>query len=230
MVKESAQNTEEKSVKTEDRNASASVEARTVNPRKQENETVVKEAEKQTDEDEVSEDEESQQVDDDEPRNDDEGKDEADAINTLKQAISEKEDKFIRLQAELENFKRRNAQEIKIRFKFAGQALALSMLPGLDNLERAIEQAKDEGNAQMKEFITGIEMVQQQFFEALKQHSIERIFPVNEPFDPNIHEAMGIIETDDVKPDHISQVFQAGYMYHDRVIRPAVVQVAKKKS
>ena len=153
----------------------------------------------------------------------------AEVIESLKKELAKKENKYLRLQAELENFKKRSAQEIKRRFKYAGQGLALSMLSGLDSLERALEQAKEEENEQMKEFITGIEMVRQQFYEALKEHNIVRTFPVNEPFDPNLHEAMGVIETDETEPDHISLVFQAGYMYHDRVIRPAVVQVAKKK-
>ena len=118
---------------------------------------------------------------------------------------------------------------MKTRFKFAAQPLTLSILPGLDNLERALDQAKTEESEQMKEFITGIEMVQQQFYDALKQHQIERVYPVNELFDPNKHEAMGVIETDEVEPEHIAQVFQAGYVCHERVIRPAVVQVAKKK-
>ncbi len=153
----------------------------------------------------------------------------AELVESLKREIAEREDRMLRLQAELENFKRRNAQEIKTRFKYAGQELAVSILPGLDNLERALEQAREEENEQMREFITGIEMVRQQFYDALKQHNIERTFPVHEPFNPNVHEAMGVVETDDVEPDHISRVFQAGYIYHDRVIRPAVVQVAKKK-
>jgi len=154
---------------------------------------------------------------------------EQDIILRLGQEIADKNDKYLRLQAEFENFKRRNSQEMKSRIKFAAQPMALSFLSGLDNLERALDQTNVEESEAMKEFIAGIEMVQQQFYEAFKQHHIERIHPMNEPFDPNKHEAMGVIETDDVKPDHIAQVFQAGYVYHDRVIRPAVVQVAKKK-
>jgi molecular chaperone GrpE len=154
---------------------------------------------------------------------------EQDIIQRLEKEIGEKNDKYLRLQAEFENFKRRNSQEMKSRIKFAGQPMALSFLSGLDNLERALDQAKAEESEPMKEFITGIEMVQQLFYDAFKQHHIERIYPMSEPFDPNKHEAMGVVETEEVEPDHITQVFQAGYIYHDRVIRPAVVQVAKKK-
>lgn len=143
--------------------------------------------------------------------------------------LAEQEDRYMRLAAEFENFKKRTSAEMQTRFKYASQPLALNIITGLDNLERALVQAKEEENEQLREFIRGIEMVQQQFYDALKQNDIERTFPKGEPFDPNKHEAMGVVETDEVEPDHIAEVFQAGYTMHDRVIRPAMVQVAKKK-
>ena len=147
-----------------------------------------------------------------------------------KKELNEKNDKYMRLAAEFENFKKRTTQEMQTRFKFANQSFALNIITGLDNLERALVQAQDDENEQLKEFVKGIEMVQQQLYEALKQNNIKRVSPKGELFDPNEHEAMGVIETDDVEPDHIAEVFQAGYILHDRVIRPAMVQVAKKKS
>lgn len=147
----------------------------------------------------------------------------------LKAEISELNDKYVRLLAEFENFKRRNAQELQNRFKFANQSLALNIISGLDNLERALDQANDGVDENMKEFVTGIEMVKQQLYEAFEKNNIERIFPKGELFDPNKHEAMGVVETEEIEPDHIAEVFQAGYILHDRVIRPAMVQVAKKK-
>jgi molecular chaperone GrpE len=72
-------------------------------------------------------------------------------------------------------------------------------------------------------------MAKQLFYEALAKNNIERIVPKGELFDPNKHEAMGVIDTDEIEPDHIAEVFQAGYILHERVIRPAMVQVVKKK-
>ncbi len=119
------------------------------------------------------------------------------------------------------------------RFKYASQPLAMAIISGLDSLERAIDQAEqaieEEDITQFKEFVAGINMVKQQFYDAFKNNSIERTFPKGDLFDPNIHEAMGVIESDKVEADHIAEVFQAGYYLHDRVIRPAMVQVAKKK-
>ncbi len=158
---------------------------------------------------------------------------EPETIEELKEVfqkeLSEKDDKYMRLAAEFENFKKRSLQEIQSRVKFASQPLALNVISGLDSLERALSQAKDEENEQLKEFITGIEMVQQQILDALVKNNIERNDPLGERFDPNIHEAMGVVETDEVEPDHVASVFQPGYIMHDRVIRPAMVQVAKKK-
>lgn len=151
----------------------------------------------------------------------------AERADRLSQELEAAKDKYVRLVAEFENFKRRSTQEMQSRFKFASQGLVSSLISGLDSLERAIEQAKEEENEALREFVTGIEMAKQQFYEAFAKHHIERIEPKGELFDPNRHEAMGVIETDEVKPDHVAEVFQAGYLLHDRVIRPAMVQVAK---
>lgn len=173
--------------------------------------------------------EQAQQEDEDTPDSDEE-----ETVDDLKEKhqveLKERDDKYIRLAAEFENYKKRTTQEMQTRFKFANQSFALSLISGLDNLERALTQAQEEDeNEQLKEFIRGMEMVQQQFFDALKQNNIERVMPKGELFDPNKHEAMGVVDTDEVEPDHITEVFQAGYFLHDRVIRPAMVQVAKKK-
>ncbi|NQU63150.1 MAG: nucleotide exchange factor GrpE [SAR324 cluster bacterium] len=154
---------------------------------------------------------------------------EVDRTQTLEQELAEMSDKYVRLVAEFENFKRRNTQEMQNRFKFSNQALVSDLLAGMDTLERAIEQAQVEENESLKKFVIGIEMAKQQFHEALKKNNIERIVPKGELFDPNKHEAMGVIDTDEIEPDHVAEVFQAGYMLHERVIRPAMVQVVKKK-
>jgi molecular chaperone GrpE len=154
---------------------------------------------------------------------------EVDETSKMREALAEVNDKYIRLLAEFENFKRRSTQELQTRFRYANQGLALSIISGLDNLERAIAQANEEENESLKEFVTGVEMVLQQFYDAFAKNDIERIFPIRESFDPNRHEAVSVVETDAVAPDHIAEVFQAGYILHDRVIRPAMVQVAKKQ-
>ncbi len=161
---------------------------------------------------------------------DDASEEETDAMRAerLESELVESKDKYVRLMAEFETFNRRSTQEMQSRFKFASQSLVTNMLSGLDSLERAIEQAQEEENESLKEFVTGIEMAKQQFYEAFSKNNIVRIVPKGELFDPNRHEAMGVIDTDEVEPDHVAEVFQAGYLLHDRIIRPAMVQVAKK--
>lgn len=186
-----------------------------------------KAADEEVDTDEEAQEEvaESGEVKDTPPKEETDGE----RAGRLTRELEESKDKYVRLVAEFENFKRRSTQEMQTRFKFANQGLVTSLLSGLDSLERAIEQAQEEENESLKEFVTGIEMAKQQFYEAFSKNNIERIVPTGELFDPNKHEAMGVIETDEVEPDHIAQVFQAGYLLHDRTIRPAMVQVAKKK-
>lgn len=148
-------------------------------------------------------------------------------ISHLKGKIKENEDKYLRLVAEFENFKRRSSQETQKRFKFASQGLALNIIEGIDSLELAVQHAKDDESEQMQEFVSGIEMVKQQLFDALKKSNIERIYPLDEAFDPNKHEALGVVASEKIKPGNIAAVFKAGYVYHERVIRPAAVQVVK---
>lgn len=147
----------------------------------------------------------------------------------LGKKYQELHERYLRLQAELENFKRRSKTEMQAMLRYAQQPLALSFMTGLDNLERAMQHAYETiDNQEEDSFLKGIEMVHNQFLEALSKNQITRIEAKGELFDPSKHEAMGMIETDEVEPNHIIAVFQAGYMLHDRVIRPAMVQVAKK--
>lgn len=147
----------------------------------------------------------------------------------LQASLKESEDRYTRLLAEFENFKRRNRQELELKLKYAQQPLALSILPELDNLERALDHAQDEGGEeQAKELIKGIELIQQELLTALEKHKVLRVGEKGEPFDPKKHEAVGVVDSEDVQPDHVANVFRAGYVMHDRVIRPAMVQVAKK--
>lgn len=149
-------------------------------------------------------------------------------IKELEKKADDSEDKFRRLYAEFENFKRRSKQESQTLLKFAQQPLAVSILPGLDNLDRALQHAREEDDGQNTEFIKGVEMVFNELHEALKKHNITLIEAEGKKFDPTLHEAVGVVQSDDVEPDHVVNVFQAGYMMHDRVIRPSMVQVAKK--
>lgn len=146
----------------------------------------------------------------------------------LKTELAQAKDQYIRSLAELENFKRRKNEETKDRLKFATQGLAKGVIIGLDNLELALGQAQPGEHEQFANFIKGIEMVKLQLLDSLTKNDVQRFDPKGEKFDPNRHEALGMMETSEVPEGHVAGVLQAGYLLHDRVIRPARVQVGKK--
>ncbi len=149
-------------------------------------------------------------------------------IEKLTAELQVAKDMYVRNHAELENFKRRKTEEAKERLKYASSGMARDLIQGLDNLELALSHANPEEDEQFKNFVQGIEMVKGQLAEALKKNNVERIDPTGEVFDPNRHEAVGMVDKEGVEDGAVAEVLQAGYLLHDRVIRPAMVQVCKK--
>ena len=147
-----------------------------------------------------------------------------DELENLKIENAELKDRLLRSHAELENFRRRTQKESLDAMKYQSMPVIRDMLPGIDNLQRAIDAADQTGDTQ--NLIDGIKMVTQQFTDALKKHSAEPIDPVGEPFDPNLHEALTQIPSADHPPMTVIQVIEAGYKIHDRVLRPAKVMVS----
>ena len=158
-----------------------------------------------------------------------EEKTDEDIVVELTEQLQLAEDKYKRLYAEFENYKKRSRQETQNLLKYAQQELGKSIFPSLDNMERAINHAKEDKNDVTNEFVKGIEMVHKELLTALEENDFSLIEAKGETFDPTKHEAMGMIETDEVQPNHVVNVFQPGYMLHDRLLRPAMVQVARKK-
>lgn len=142
---------------------------------------------------------------------------------TLKQELSDMEDKFLRAQAEIVNMRNRNNKEREDAAKYRAQNLATGLLNSLDNLDRALEiETQDEG---MKK---GIEMVREGMIHALKEANVIEIEALGEMFDPNKHQAVQTIPASEgQKSDEIIQVLQKGYILHDRVLRPTMVIVAQ---
>ncbi|SLM86733.1 MULTISPECIES: nucleotide exchange factor GrpE [Vagococcus] len=142
---------------------------------------------------------------------------------TLKQELSDMEDKFLRAQAEIVNMRNRNNKEREDAAKYRAQNLATGLLNSLDNLDRALEiETQDES---MKK---GIEMVREGIIHALKEANVEEIQALGETFDPNKHQAVQTLPaSEEQKSDEVIQVLQKGYILHDRVLRPTMVIVAQ---
>ena len=133
-------------------------------------------------------------------------------------------ERFIRLQADFENLRKRTDRERDEHLRYAAAALVERLLPVLDNLERALSVPTVGTNeSALRE---GLVLVHRQFFDELSRSGLRRIPSVGEAFDPLIHEAVETAEAGDVAPNTVVMELQRGYWFHDRVLRPALVRVA----
>lgn len=153
-------------------------------------------------------------------------------LDSLRQELAAKEleaknnyDRFLRQVAELENFKKRSARERDDIYRFANEALIKDLLVVLDNLERAVAHASGGGNG--KPLVEGVEMVLKGFLDVLAKHGVSQISAIGQPFDPSKHEAMAQVESETHEPNSVIEEHHKGYMLRDRLLRPALVSVAK---
>ena len=136
-------------------------------------------------------------------------------------------EELLRQHAEMDNFRKRMSREQADRLKYHHMELIRELLPAIDSLERALTHSQQQEDAS-NSIIEGIEMVHRMMQESLNKFGVSRIEPHGEPFDPNCHQAVGMVQTDEVPENHVLDVFQVGYYLHDRVVRPAMVRVAEK--
>ena len=137
-------------------------------------------------------------------------------------------DQYLRLQAEFENFKKRMHKEQSEMLKYAQLPLLRDLTGVMDNLERAIGHAKESDNPDQGAFVSGLEMVTKQINDIFERYGMLRIQAAGEEFDPTRHEAMNVVETDEVPDNNVLHEIQTGYSLHERIVRPAMVTVAKK--
>ncbi|MGO1922531.1 MAG: nucleotide exchange factor GrpE [Jeotgalicoccus sp.] len=147
-----------------------------------------------------------------------------DELLAMKEQVEESENKYLKLYAEFENFKRRNRQEAELNSKYKDQKFAENLLPVIDNLERALAiEGTDESFIALNK---GVEMVYNNLVEILEKHEIKAIDAQGQPFDPNFHQAV-MTEASDAESDIVIEEFQKGYILKDRVIRPTMVKVSE---
>ncbi|MDM5330956.1 nucleotide exchange factor GrpE [Neobacillus sp. CF12] len=144
-------------------------------------------------------------------------------IQTLTSKLEEADNRYLRLQADFDNFRRRTRLDIEAGEKYRAQKLAIELLPALDNFERALNIEAD--NEQSKSLLQGMEMVYRGLVEALKNEGVEAIEAVGKEFDPNFHQAVMTGEDENYGSNIVIEEFQKGYMLKDRVIRPSMVKV-----
>ncbi|HDH6518938.1 TPA: nucleotide exchange factor GrpE [Staphylococcus aureus] len=144
-------------------------------------------------------------------------------INELQQLADENEEKYLRLYAEFENYKRRIQKENEINKTYQAQRVLTDILPAIDNIERALQIEGDDET--FKSLQKGVQMVHESLINALKDNGLEVIKTEGEAFDPNIHQAVVQDDNPDFESGEITRELQKGYKLKDRVLRPSMVKV-----
>lgn len=157
------------------------------------------------------------------------GDNETSEVEALQAQVQEFQEQMLRSQAEMQNVRRRAEIDVEKAHKFALEKFVKELLPVADSLEKAVEST--EGHEESGELVAsireGVEMTLSLFMSSLKKFNVEQINPVGEPFDPQHHEAMSMVPAPDAEPNSVVAVVQKGYLLNGRVVRPAMVIVAK---
>lgn len=156
---------------------------------------------------------------------------EPDPVEVLTAEIEDLRDQRLRLVAEMENLRRRTAREVKDAKSYAISGFARDMLQVSDNLQRALsavpEQAEGAADNGLKTLIEGVELTERAMLSALERHGVRKLDPKGQKFDPNFHQAMFEVPNTEVPNNTVIEVVQTGYVIADRMLRPAMVGVAK---
>lgn len=152
------------------------------------------------------------------------------ALEALRRDLDEARQDVLYAKADAQNVRRRAEKDIQDARNYAATGFARDVLSVADNLSRAIEAIPEtlRGDDKMKGLVTGLEATQRELEKVFKQHGITRIAALDMPLDPNQHQAMMEIPTNDKEPGTVVQEMQSGWMIKDRLLRPAMVGVAKK--
>ena len=154
--------------------------------------------------------------------------------NTIEEKLKETEDKLLRSLAEIENQRRRFEKEIKDAFEFGSFNFAKEILATMDNLQRARLAVKNDeklkDNQDLDKFLENFTILEKDLMTIFEKNRINKIDAKNKKFDPNIHQAMSEIEDENIEPGNVIQEIQTGYMLGERLLRPALVEVSKKKT
>ncbi|NQT47302.1 MAG: nucleotide exchange factor GrpE [Candidatus Omnitrophica bacterium] len=137
-------------------------------------------------------------------------------------------DKWLRLQAEFENTKKRLDRERIEAIKYASTDIIAKILPIIDDFDRAVEAVK--ATKDIDSLLKGVQIIRAEIDKILKQDGVERVESIGQPFDPHVHEAMMMVETDDHPEGTVIEELQPGYKLNGRLLRPAKVKVSKKKT
>lgn len=155
-----------------------------------------------------------------------EGSDPAALVATLRDEAAKNWDLYLRARADLENSRKRAQRDVEEANRYANDRLLKEMIPVLDNLERALTHA-GPGGSEVQALVEGVTLTVNLFRKVLEGFGVKAVVAVGAVFDPNLHQAMGQVETADQPPNTVVTEFQKGYYLNDRLLRPALVMIAK---
>lgn len=145
-------------------------------------------------------------------------------LAALERLAEENQNRYLRAQADFDNFRRRTLKEKEELAQYATSKLVGELLPVLDNFQRALQTSGEA--AQSDSFAKGVDMIYRQLFQVLEAEGLKAMEPIGQPFDPEHHQAIMQVETDEYEEGIVVEVMQPGYWLKDKVIRPAMVKVS----
>ena len=149
-----------------------------------------------------------------------------DPVELVREEAKLNYDRYLRVAADFENYKKRASKELEEFRKYANEALIKALLPAIDNLERAVKSVREDG-CDLQALVQGVELTLTDIVKVLNQFQVQQISAMGENFDPNVHQAM-MQEASDEHPDNtVIQELQKGYTIHNRLLRPAMVVISK---
>lgn len=158
---------------------------------------------------------------------------ESNQVTDLQQALAAKteecqglNDRYLRLAAEFENYKRLAQRDQRDQIRYGNEQIFKELLPVVDNLERAVKAAKDNGNNNNESLIQGVDLILKQLMGVLTKFGVQPVATVAQPFDPTAHHAVTSVSSPQVAENHVVEEFQRGYRLHDRILRAAMVSVS----
>jgi len=154
-----------------------------------------------------------------------------DPLAAAQRQAADFKDKLLRTLAEMENLRKRTEREVADTRSYAIASFARDVLAVADNMHRALDAIGDElrqsADAKVKALVEGVDLTERELMKILERNGVRKFSPQGEKFDPNLHQAMYEVPNSEAAPGTVAQVIQAGYMLGDRVLRPALVAVAK---
>ncbi|WP_330985166.1 MULTISPECIES: nucleotide exchange factor GrpE [Enterobacterales] len=147
----------------------------------------------------------------------------------LEEVQTRERDGVLRVKAEMENLRRRTEQDVEKAHKFALEKFVNDLLPVIDSLDRALEVA-DKANPEMAPMVEGIELTLKSMLDVVRKYGVEVVGDINVPMDPNVHQAIAMVESEEVAAGNVLMVMQKGYTLNGRTLRAAMVSVAKAKA